>query len=272
LDKNFLEEREVPPMSAEMFSALVTARLRPVPEIVVESGRGLELKLRVRGQDKTAHLDRSYERYRANQGELTPVVDQLIQSLLNGEESALAGTAEFDSIADKLLPRLVTAQQWMDKRNDGLRLVVRPVVQDLGMAVVIDRATEFEYVEIDAVPAWGVDSQMVYETCLSNLEAKSAQVRTQETGQNVELLLIDHAQDGLAAERALLYARRRAWESRIQGELVLGMPRHDLLVGFSREHPAFDALREQVAEDAAQEGGLMAHLLTVRDGELARLD
>lgn len=264
------DEREIPLMSAEMFSALVTARLRAVDEVEIQSGKGLQLKLRVRGQDTTAHLDRYYERYRANPDALSPVIDQFIRSLANGTTDQRASSEEFARIENLLAPRLLTAQQWMNKREKGLRLVVRPIVQDFGAALILDRGESFEYVQLEAIPAWGIDSQTAYDAALENLERTSANAQFSVNGQGVETLLVDHSSN--ASARALLPSRLADWQARVDGELVLGIPTHDLLLGFAREHPAFQDLRAQIAEDAQNSAhGLLSALLLVRQGELQLL-
>lgn len=252
-----------------MFSALVTARLRPLPDIEIQGGKGLALQLRVRGHETTAQLERAYERYRAAPDTLTPVVDELIQGIARGERQTLRGTPAYNELEPHLFPQLMTAQQWSAKREQGLRLVIRPVVQDLGIALMIDRAREMEYVQIEAIPEWGVDAQQLYETAMRNLERAAASTGTTANGQGEELLLMDAHADGYAAARALLPARWRDWQARVTGELVLALPTRDLLLGFSRTHPAFAALRAQVSADArAKQHGLFPNLLVVRDNAL----
>ena len=268
-DSKDFDEREIPPMSAEMFSALVTARLRPLPDIEIQGGKGLALQLRVRGQETTAYLERAYAKYRAAPETLTPVIDEWIVGLARGEMETLRGTDQFARLAPQLFPQLMTAQQWSAKREQGLRLVIRPLVQDLGIALVLDRANEIEFVQIEAIPAWGVDAQQLYETALQNLERAATELETVSSGEGDSVLLMDSFADGYAAARALLPRRWREWRTRITGELVLAMPTRDLLLGFSRTHPAFDELRAQVAEDAqSQPNGLFSHLLIVRDNAL----
>jgi hypothetical protein len=263
------DEREIPPMSAEMFAALVTARLRPLPEIEIEGSKGLVLQLRVRGQATIAPLQRAYERYRAAPEALTPVIDEFIRGLLGGETQAPSGTDEYARIAPHLFPRFMTAQQWSEKRDANLRLVIRPLVQDLGVALVIDRRDEIEYVQLDAIPAWGVDAQLAYDTAMENLERAAASIETVSHGEGVETLLMDHTADGYAAARALLPSRWRDWRARVPDELVLAIPTRDLLLGFARAHPALNALRRQVQRDAqTQPHGLFSQLLVVHDNAL----
>lgn len=263
-----LDERELPPMSAEMFSALVTARLRPLHEIEIQGGKGLLLQLRVRGQDKSAHLERAYEQYRAAPETLTPVIDALIQEIISGKTQALRGTDEYTRVARNLFPRFMTAQQWHAKREQGLRLVIRPLAQDLGVALVIDRETEIEYVQLGMIPAWGIDAQEAYSAAMENLE-RIPLVETLVSGDALETLLIDNRADGYAAARALLPSRWRDWQARVEGELVLAIPTRDLLLGFAHTHPALTELRAQVQADAQTEPhGLFPNLLVVRDNAL----
>lgn len=266
-DPYTLEDRQVPPMSAEMFSALVTARLRPVEGIEVEGGKGLQLKLRVHGEETTAQLDRYYERYRANPENLSTVIDQFAKALVNGTTVERAGNAEFAAVADRLLPRLITAQQWMKKRDLGLRIVVKSIAEDLGAALILDEADQIAYVEIAAIPVWDIEAETAYEVARGNLERASIDVPTRVSGEGLETLLVDHSPH--AAARLLLPSRLEEWRARVQGELVLGAPTNDLLLGFSREHPAFKELRTQVAEDArGTANGLLPNLLLVREGGL----
>jgi len=266
-DPNSFEDRQVPPMSAEMFSALVTARLRPLPEIEIESGKGLQLKVRVRGQETTAQLERFYEQYRANPEELSGVIDQFTAALLEGIPTERAGTQDFAAVADRLLPRLMTARQWMDKRNLGLRIVVKSIAEDLGAAIIIDEGDQFVYVELEAIPLWEIDSATAYDKAIENLERQSANALTSVNGEGAETLLIDQSPN--AAARVLLRSRLKDWEGRVEGDLVLGVPTHDLLLGFSRKHPAFEEIRAQVAQDAREAlNGLLPNLLLVREGGL----
>lgn len=264
-----LDDREIPPMSAEMFSALVTARLRPLPDIQVEGGKGMTLQLRVRGQPETAQLERAYAKYRAAPETLMPVIAELIQTLTRGQTPPSPVSDEFARLASQLFPQLMTAQQWRARREQGLRLVIRPLAQDLGMALVLDRGSEIEYAQIEAIPTWGVDASQAYETALQNLERKAREIETVAHCAGAEILLMDHTPDGYAAARALLPTRWRDWQARVTGELVLALPTRDLSLGFSRAHPALAELSAQARADAAtQPNGLFPHLLHVRDGAL----
>lgn len=269
-DPKSLEERQVPPMSAEMFAALVTARVRPLEGIELKGGKGLQLKVRVQGQDKTAHLDRYYEQYRANPENLSPVIDEFIGNLMRGETEIRAGNLEFAGVSHLLMPRMITAQQWMTKRDEGFRLIVKSIAQDLGAALVLDQGDAVKYVELEAIPLWEIDSQIAYQVAVENLERASVGVETRVSGEGLETFLVDHSPN--ASARIMLESRLEDWQARISGELVVGMPTHDLLLGLSHKHPAFDELRLQVAEDAGNApNGLLPNLLLVREGAIELL-
>lgn len=264
------EDREIPPMSAEMFSTLVTARLRSLQEIEIQGGKGLQLRLRVRGQGITAQLERAYEQYRANPDALSPIIAQFINSLFTGARNERVGNEAFGRAREKLFPRLITAPQWMQKRDEGLRLVIRPIVQDVGAALILDHGNSFEYVQLNAIPEWQVDSQTAYEIAQENLERAAEADQTTVNGYGLETLLVSHSPN--ASARALLPTQRAEWRARVQGDLVLALPTHDLMLGFVRQHPAFDELRAQVADDARNSSnGLLSELLIVREGELQLL-
>ena len=272
-DYNPFAEREQPPLSAELFTALVSARLRPLEQVQVESARAIELKLRVRGVPVTVSLEHHYERYLEDPRTLNPLVDDLISSVITGGLQDPEGQDAFTSIAPNLMPLLISAADWEQKYANGLRLVVRPLVQDLGIALVYDRGAEIEYVQLDAISHWGVEAETAYETANVNLDFASRAVPVSEYDTGSSKLLIDNVGDGYAATRAILPSRLEHWAQRIEGELVLGLPRHDFLIGFSHKHPNFDQLQTQVNNDARDDSrGLFPELLVYREGVLEILD
>lgn len=266
-------EREQPPMSAELFTTLVTARLRPIEQVEVESAKALELKLRVRGIPMTAPLEHYYQIYLENPRILTPLVNDLISALKRGEPPLPKEKDAFTTIAPSLFPLLMSAGEWQQKHTDGLRLVIRPLVQELGIALVRDHGSEIEYVQLDAIPHWGVDAEAAYETANINLDQGAIAIPVSEYDRGNAKLLIDNFGDGYAATRVILPSRLDDWARRIEGELVLGLPSRDFLIGFSRNHPNFNQLRTQIIKDALEDvRGLLAELLIYREGVLEILD
>jgi uncharacterized protein YtpQ (UPF0354 family) len=197
---------------------------------------------------------------------LDDVIDRFIQGVAKSESEERAGNKAFAEVRERIFPRLMTAQQWMSKRDEGARLVIRSLAQDLGATLIVDEGDSFAYVQLGAIPAWEIDSQTAYEVAYANL-ARAASFHTTRSGEGVETLLIDSSPN--APTRVLLPDKLQEWQSDIEGEMVLGMPTQNLLLGFSRQHPAFDELREQVAIDAqASPNGLLGTLLHVRQGAI----
>jgi hypothetical protein len=122
-------------------------------------------------------------------------------------------------------------------------------------------------VQLDAIPAWEIESQTAYDAAYANLARSMDLDRTKRSGEGMEKLLIDSSPN--APTRILLPDKLEEWQKQIEGEIVLGMPTQNLLLGFSRQHPAFEELQEQVAEDAVgSPNGLLGTLLRVRQGAI----
>ncbi len=256
-------------MSAELFAAVVVARLRPLPGIVIESRRGLEFHLQVQGRTRQAHLDSYYQRYRREPQALTALVQEFVDSV-EREEPPAAAAGSFEQVASHLLPLLIGSAEWERKRAAGLRLVVRPLVRDLGIALVVDEPGGMTYVELGALANWQVDIVSVYDTAMANLEEQARHAPVSEIGEGVGRLLVERTPDGYAATRAILPSRLEDWAQRVEGELVLGLPDRNFMIGLSREHPSLKEIAAQVARDAeaAGEQGLLSDLLLFRDGVL----
>ncbi len=272
-DYNPFAEREPPPMSAPMFTTLVVSRLRSVPGIEIDSQKQLAIRLRLRGGVNTTHLEGYYREYRAQPRALTAIVERIVEQVASGrgELKALASDS-FEEVAPFLFPLLISSREWQQKREAGLRLVVRPLLQDVGITLVVDEPEQITYLELDAMVHWGMDAELAYETANQNLERQARAVSTSEMGEGARTLLVDRA-DGYAATRALLPARLEDWASRVPGELLLGLPHRDFLIGFSSQHPNREELRAQVAEDAQRDPHSPSReVLVYRGGSLVVFD
>ncbi len=269
-DYNPFAERELPPMSEAMFATLVVARLRAVPGVEILLQSRLELKLRVRGENTTARLDESYRQYRAEPGALHPIVDEAIQRAARLTSTAQSNpTGAFAQIAPHLFPILIGAADWEQKRRAGINLVTRPLAGDVSIALVMDGDKSVTFLDYATILQWKVETATAYETALDNLERAAQVFSFSVIGEGVNTLLIDRAADGYAATRAILPARLDDWARRVEGELVLGLPQRDFLIGLSSEHPSFAALRAQVAQDWQEAThALSRELLVYRDGAL----
>jgi hypothetical protein len=266
-DTDLFEEREQPPMSAEMFTTLVAARLRS-GGIHADRQRKLKLTIRAGNGPGIAQLDSCYERYRADPAALTPLIQGFIAHISEGKIGSAAADP-FEQAAHKLLPLLVTAEEWGRKREAGVRMVARPLVQDILVALVIDDTESYTFVEQEGLERWDVNTESAFDKALQNLEARARDIKFSQAGEGTGTLLVDRTGDGYAATRALLASRFVDWSKRVSGELILGIPNRDLMIGFGSQHPELETLAAQVKEDARTYAhGLSKELLGYRSGKL----
>lgn len=262
---NPFEERDQPPMSAEMFTTLVAARLRS-GGFAVERERRLEITVPVGGVSTVVHLGPYYTRYRAEPAALSPLINECIEGIASGKSTPEASDS-FERAAPNLLPLLISSAEWEKKHAQGVRIVVRPLVQDVGIAMVEDEPDVITYVELERFAGWGVDAGSAYERAIENLERRARDIPFSQVGEREEILLIDSVSDGYAATRALVPSRLREWAKRVPEELVLGIPGRGFLIGFSSRHPNLQGLAVQVEHDArSDEHGLSPRLLVYRGG------
>jgi hypothetical protein len=287
-DYNPFAERPQPPMSASMFTTLVGARLRAVPQVEIVSQRELELRVRVGGRSTTIRLEQLYQEYHAEPAKLEALLATIVadvatpQYLLHANERTRVNpraapdarphtepNSEFETIAPHLFPLLLNEREWQQKYEQGITIIARAFVEDLGIGLVIDEPESITFVEYDAIPRWGVEATTLFETAMANLEQNARQRGFSQTGAAEEKVLIDRATDGYAATRVILPSRVEDWSSRVPGELVVGLPSRDFLIGFSAHHPALAALQAQIELDAqTHPHSLSARLFVFRHGEL----
>ncbi len=259
-------------MSEGLFGMLVVARLRASGLVEIESYEGLQLRLRVGGEQKNVSLERYYTQYRRNPAQVNIVVQSLVDVVTGAAKPAPVASDDFELVADRLMPLLMSSSEWADKRTAGRRLVVQPLLQDLGIVLVLQEEDSFRYVELPAIPAWGVDVADVFAAATRNLETQTQGVAFTSAGEGLQKILIDRS-DIFAAARIILPSRLDQWAAHIEGDLVIGIPARDFAVGFSLRHPSFSELRAQVQDDArTSEKALLPSLLVYRSGVLQLLD
>lgn len=254
-------------MSADLFTTLVVARLRS-GGLEVAGQKRLEVTLRTGDSHIVAQLDSYYQRYRREPGDLTPLIQELIDAVREGDfKKTIVGS--FEQAAPDLLPMLVTGKDWQKRMDEGIHLAVRPLVQELGIAIVIDEPELITFVQTEMLGAWHIDYDTAFDAAIGNLEQRAKSIPYSQNGEGVETILVDKAGDGYAATRGILPSRLQDWAKRVPGDLVIGVPRRDFLVGCGSTHPHIDAIAEQVEKDQkADEHGLASGLLVYKDNRL----
>jgi uncharacterized protein YtpQ (UPF0354 family) len=267
LEWSLFEERDRPPMSAEMFTTLLVARLRS-SGVRVERERRLALRIQVGDVSQVADLSGYYEQYRSEPIELSQIIQPLVDRVAKGQAAGEISDS-YEQAAQALMPLLVSAIDWERKLEEGVQMVVRPFVPDVGVALVTDEKDSIIFVVPEALVRWNVSLESAFDTALRNLELEARGHQFSQTGAGTRTILIDRSTEGYAATRAILPSRLEDWERRVQGELVLGLPTRDFMIGFGALHPNLDSLSAQIEEDATLHAhGICKSLLVYRAGKL----
>lgn len=263
-----LNENEQKPLSPGLFGIYVLKRLRQVEGVEVVEQKELDFKLKIGGRDIAAHLDRFYERYRAQPEHLAGVVGDWIEAIQL--LPAPATDFKFDEIAMHILPML-KPRGFIEQanRSTGAELVSQSFVGNLAITYVVDAAKTIEYVNTKELEQWGVDAETLYTRAMQNLVERSAQIEFEQFGEGADRLIVDQNDDGYAATRILVDDYISFWAENVEGELLIGIPNRDFMIGFSHANPNREALAMQIGKDAhTRENPLSSTLLVWRDGRI----
>lgn len=268
MDKFSFTENESKPLSPGLFGLLVLERVRKIQEIEVIEQNSLEFKLKVSGRNVAARLDRFYERYRADPAKLSAIVDEWIDAI--ALLPAPATEFNFDEISMHLLPMLKSSG-FIDQANRATasELVSRPFLRNLHIAYVVDAAKTIEYVNVKELAQWNRDAQELHTHAMANLARRTRDVEFDQFGEGKDTLIVDQKGDGYAATRVLVDDYISYWAELVEGELLIGIPNRDFMIGFARDNPNREAIAMQIGADAhAHENPLTDTLLVWRDGRI----
>jgi uncharacterized protein YtpQ (UPF0354 family) len=111
----------------------------------------------------------------------------------------------------------------------------------------------------------------VHERAIANLRRRTLeQVDYVTAGAGEQRLFIFNSGDGYDATRLLLSDVLTTWARALPGNLVIGIPNRDFLIGFSDANPEIlERVAQQIQADAAgREHGLTDQLFTLESGEV----
>lgn len=260
---------EQKPLSPGLFDIYVQSRLRSTPGVEILKHEELEFLLRVEGREMVAYLSRMYERYRSAPERLVDLVSDWLDALVHMPESA--SVSSFADVAAHLFPMLqqrAFVEQAAQTR--ARELIHRPFAAGLVITYVVDAAKTVEYVNLHELEGWGVHPDDLHSRAVENLRASVHRIQYRQHGEGASQLLMDANPDGYAATRALVADYVDEWATRLGGELLLGLPSRDLMIGFRADHPRREGLVEQLGQDERRrEHPLTGRIFVWRDGELA---
>jgi uncharacterized protein YtpQ (UPF0354 family) len=258
------------PMSAAQFAAYIERRLSLEDRIEVLGREEMQLRLRVDGAEVDAELDDFYSAYARDPSQLDTIVRNFVVATLGLAPDR--DTRDYAALADRIYPMLKPIELLVTVRERKLpMLVYRDFLAQLIVTYVIDERRSVAFINEDHLERWGVDVTDVHEQAITNLRRRThEQVDYVTTGEGEQRLFIFNSGDGYDATRLLLSDVLATWASGLPGNLVIGIPNRDFLIGLSDADPEIlERVALQIQADAAgREYGLTEQLFTLASGEI----
>jgi uncharacterized protein YtpQ (UPF0354 family) len=258
------------PMSAAQFAAYIERRLSLEDTIEVLGREEMQLRLRVDGAEVDAELDDFYSAYARDPSQLDTIVRNFVVATLGLAPDR--DTSDYAALADRIYPMLKPIELLVTVRERKLpMLAYRDFLAQLIVTYVIDEQRSVAFINEDHLERWGVDVTDVHEQAITNLRRRThEQVDYVTAGEDEQRLFIFNSGDGYDATRLLLSDVLATWASALPGNLVIGIPNRDFLIGFSDADPEIlERVALQIQADAAgREYGLTEQLFTLASGEI----
>jgi uncharacterized protein YtpQ (UPF0354 family) len=257
-------------MSAAQFVAYIERRLSLEDAIEVLGHEGMQLRLRANGVELAADLTNFYNVYRRDPSELDTISRNFVMTTLGLTPDRQV--SDFAALADRVYPMLKPIELLVTVRERKLpMLAYREFLAQLIVTYVIDEQRSVTYINDDHLERWGVGVVEVHEQAIANLRRRTLeQVDYVTAGEGEQRLYIFNSGDGYDATRLLLGDVLATWARALPGNLVIGIPNRDFLIGFSDSNPEIlEQIAKQIQADAARrEYGLTEQLFTLEAGQV----
>lgn len=260
-----------PTMDAERFGDYIERRLSLHDEqIQLIDRNGMILRLIAAEREQSLNLTEFYTAYQRNPALLDDVVRTLVHVVL-GEVPGGVAERDFADFADRICFMFKPIELLAEIRERRLpMLVYREFLADLIIVYTIHEQRQVAFVNEEHVDIWDVTTQDIHERALKNLSERTRTMRYTTVGKGEQGLFIYSCGDGYDASRLLLSEVTNDWAKQLPGQLVLGIPNRDFLIGFSDANP--DILRSiaaQIQLDTINKPyGLTEQLFTISDGQV----
>jgi uncharacterized protein YtpQ (UPF0354 family) len=258
------------PMSAAQFANYIERRLSLEDAIEVLGREGLQLRLRANGVEMTADLSNFYDVYARDPSELDTIARNFVVTTLGLVPDR--ETSDFAELADRVYPMLKPIELLVTVRERKLpMLAYREFLAQLIITYVIDEPRSVTYINDDHLERWSVSVAEVHEQAIANLRHRTHErVDYVTAGEGDQRLYIFNSGDGYDATRLLLGDVLATWARTLPGNLVIGIPNRDFLIGFSDANPEIlERIAQQIQADAAgREYGLTEQLFTLEAGQV----
>jgi uncharacterized protein YtpQ (UPF0354 family) len=258
------------PMSIGQFVSYIERRLSIEDSIEVLGREQTRLRVRAEGAERTIDLIDFFNAYTRNPALLDTLVNNFI-SVAHGRTPGRS-TADYDRLATTIYPMLKPIELLVTVRERELpMLAYREFLADLIITYVIDEGRSVAYINEDHLERWGVDIHTIHQQAIVNLRRRTQeQVEFVTTGEGEQRIFIFNSGDGYDASRLLLPELLATWAATLPGNLVIGIPNRDFLIGFSdANNEILEGIAQQIqADSVAREHGITDQLFTLKAGEI----
>ncbi len=234
-------------LTREKFYDQVVKIIRGKFPLVKLSRAEQEFSLRMNGH--VASLENLFRASVLRPEEMQRHVERWALELLRAAEGSPDQTADYQEVADRIMPLLVTAPPEVHSAQTSM--VSQPLVGELSIAYVIDSDRAMSYIPTSALSRWQVDIDQLHDKAIENLVARSEQLQAHAAADeqgNVNLILFQ-TMDGYDATRLLLPSLHDRLREHLGSPFVAGVPNRDILLCFRNEQENLARLKSQIGED-----------------------
>lgn len=239
----------------EQFLEHVVELIRARFPLVKVARSDQSFSLRINGN--SASLENVYRVASLQPEEARRHIERWVVELLRAGEGTPDEQSGFEELKDRLLPVLL-AEGPQDV--DAAGIVSQPFVEGLRVAYALDQDRTISYVPQVVFDRWGVSLEILHDTAIRNLVARSEAIQAQaaqdEDGQ--VYLILFQTMDGYDAARLLLPSLHDRLRGYLGSPFVAAVPNRDILICFRNEEQIIGRLTKQIGEDYRQ----MPHQVT----------
>lgn len=262
-------------LSADAFGEQLVEQLHTLPNVKIISRAGLELRLDVGGRPVTSQADAFYSAYISAPDRLDEIVEAYL-ALIREELPRGRVADRFEQVADKVYPMLKRPDILLQVRERNIPMLAwTSFLADLVITYVLESDRNVSYINEDHLERWELGEQELHQRAVANLRQRTkGKSQVTMVGENEQRLFIYSTMDGYDATRLLLPDLILPWQEQLPGQVVIGIPNRDFLIGFSdADAGVLSAVARQVQLDAGgREHGLTEQLFTLRNGRVVEYE
>lgn len=266
-----------PLMNEEQFGAYIERRLTLHDDTIqVVARHDLQLSVRVGEQQRPVETDlrRLYDAYRKNPALIDAVFQTFVHVLLDEMPETRGG--DFEAIKERIYPMLKPIEFLAAVRDRKVpMLAYSDFLGGLVVAYVIDEQRSVAYISEEHLDTWKVSVLDLHAQALENLRRRTNEsVDYVTAGDGERRLFIFNSGDGYDAARLLLTDVLAGWASELPGNLLIGVPNRDFLIGFSdADDEIVNGVAQQIQADViGREQGLTEQLFIFQGGQVQVYD